>query len=187
VRIESLLVENYRSLEKVQVSGLGSYNVLIGKNNTGKSSLLNAVELMTRAVVGGSERAPSAGLITDDDVSRPFSVTVVGRPDREERQAFVSAIAAPSRVRSDIESVLLESPFAQQLEYSFSTEPRQTVSQAGQPGPFYLRQVRIMAADAAWATILAIGPNDRQFIQGRLIDLGSQRGNADRYERSPMH
>ncbi|HEX8435199.1 AAA family ATPase, partial [Archangium sp.] len=40
--ITSLEVENFRGIERLSVSGLGRINLIIGKNNAGKTALMEA-------------------------------------------------------------------------------------------------------------------------------------------------
>ena len=44
--IESLQIETYRGIKDLHVDNLGSVNVFVGDNNTGKTSVLEAIELM---------------------------------------------------------------------------------------------------------------------------------------------
>ena len=47
---ESLIVDNYRSFPHFELHGLGRVNLLVGKNNSGKTSLLEAIQVLaTRA------------------------------------------------------------------------------------------------------------------------------------------
>ncbi len=41
--ISGVLIENFRSIERLDLQGLGRVNLLVGKNNTGKTSVLEAV------------------------------------------------------------------------------------------------------------------------------------------------
>ncbi len=41
--LDSLNIKNYRNLRKLSISSLGKVNLIIGKNNTGKSTLLEAI------------------------------------------------------------------------------------------------------------------------------------------------
>ncbi len=41
--LDSLDIKNYRNLRKLSISSLGKVNLIIGKNNTGKSTLLEAI------------------------------------------------------------------------------------------------------------------------------------------------
>jgi energy-coupling factor transporter ATP-binding protein EcfA2 len=52
-RIESLSVRGFRSLRELSIEGLGRVNLFTGKNNSGKTSLLEAIRIL---VSGGSPR-----------------------------------------------------------------------------------------------------------------------------------
>jgi len=51
--LESLLIENYRVFKRLEIPRLGRVNLLVGRNNSGKSSVLEAVRLY--ASLGSSE------------------------------------------------------------------------------------------------------------------------------------
>jgi predicted ATPase len=150
VLLESIVIQNYRSLADVHLDGLGAYNVLIGKNNSGKSSVLNAIELTTRAVVG-PQPGQLADLITDHDDSRALAIKLVCRPDGDERDEFVSRLAAGRDADGQLRAAWLNSPLARQVAYSFASEP-------GQPLLLHLREVRMIAQDNNWATVQSM-PN----------------------------
>lgn len=44
--IESLQIETYRGIRKLQIENLGNVNVLVGDNNAGKTSVLEAIQLI---------------------------------------------------------------------------------------------------------------------------------------------
>ena len=44
--IESLQVEGFRAFQKFSMSGLGRINLIVGENNSGKTSVLEAVQLV---------------------------------------------------------------------------------------------------------------------------------------------
>jgi len=44
--ISSLIIDNFRCFQHFEMHGLGRVNLLVGKNNSGKTSLLEAVELL---------------------------------------------------------------------------------------------------------------------------------------------
>ena len=45
--ITSLTVEGFRALQQITVNGLGRVNLITGRNNTGKSSVLEALRILT--------------------------------------------------------------------------------------------------------------------------------------------
>lgn len=44
MRLESFAIKNYRSIAEVNVEPCGDFNVLIGRNNSGKSNILASIE-----------------------------------------------------------------------------------------------------------------------------------------------
>ncbi|GHV54469.1 ATP/GTP phosphatase [Bacteroidia bacterium] len=47
VHLESLSLENFRGFDRVEINGFSKINVLLGKNNCGKTSILEAIFLLT--------------------------------------------------------------------------------------------------------------------------------------------
>src|SRR5437764_9237391 len=45
-RIASLAIERFRSLGNLKIEGLGRVNLITGRNNTGKSSVLEALRIL---------------------------------------------------------------------------------------------------------------------------------------------
>lgn len=58
--IESLRIEGYRGFEQFEMSGLGRINLLVGRNNAGKTSVLEAIRLLATASSAESEFAAVA-------------------------------------------------------------------------------------------------------------------------------
>lgn len=46
--LDSLLIENFRLIRKLEISSLAQINLLVGKNSVGKSSILEAIELFAK-------------------------------------------------------------------------------------------------------------------------------------------
>lgn len=44
-------IENFRSIQKLQLEGLGGYNLFIGRNNVGKSNILNAIDFFQSSLL----------------------------------------------------------------------------------------------------------------------------------------
>lgn len=51
--ITGIRVENYRQLQSAKLEDLADLNIIIGPNNCGKTSLLLAIEVLSRIDVGG--------------------------------------------------------------------------------------------------------------------------------------
>jgi hypothetical protein len=75
--IRTLRLENYRGFEAYGLSGLGRVNLLVGKNNSGKTSILEAVHLLAAA---GDPRVLSR-------IARQRGEVVFVTEDRETRRA----------------------------------------------------------------------------------------------------
>jgi len=45
-KIETLTIERFRALERIELSGLGRVTLITGRNNTGKSSILEALQIL---------------------------------------------------------------------------------------------------------------------------------------------
>lgn len=56
--IENLTIEGYRGFERFEMEGLGRINLLVGRNNAGKTSVLEAIRLLATAV-GASGELPA--------------------------------------------------------------------------------------------------------------------------------
>jgi AAA15 family ATPase/GTPase len=56
MRIQSLEVRRFRSIEKTVLTNCGGSNVLIGKNNAGKSNILSTIEVRVLSRTGCTAR-----------------------------------------------------------------------------------------------------------------------------------
>ncbi|MBI5845185.1 MAG: AAA family ATPase [Deltaproteobacteria bacterium] len=45
-KIENLVIENFRAIKKMELNGLGRVNLITGRNNSGKSTVLEAIRLL---------------------------------------------------------------------------------------------------------------------------------------------
>jgi len=50
MKLTSLEIQNYRSLEHVKLENLSQFNVLFGRNNAGKSSISAVVSLLSKYI-----------------------------------------------------------------------------------------------------------------------------------------
>ncbi len=77
--ISSIRIEGYRGFERFEMSGLGRVNLLVGTNNSGKTSVLEAIHLLASA---GDPIALWQMLWRRGERLRPTIVTVGDRPVR---------------------------------------------------------------------------------------------------------
>ena len=81
MKLKSIYARGYRSLERVDLTSCGGLNVLIGKNNSGKSNILSSIMLVQGHLRHGTIAAPwptqwPRNEFTHRDVSRPIEVGV---------------------------------------------------------------------------------------------------------------
>ncbi|HEX6094789.1 MAG TPA: AAA family ATPase [Thermoanaerobaculia bacterium] len=69
--LESLRIENYRVFKRLEIPHLGRVNLLVGRNNSGKSSVLEAVRLYATR---GAMEAVQAILESHDEARLPSSL-----------------------------------------------------------------------------------------------------------------
>ncbi|WP_334758049.1 AAA family ATPase [Nostoc sp.] len=53
MKLETINVKRFRSIESTELANCGDFNVLIGKNNTGKSSILLAINAFFECIKNG--------------------------------------------------------------------------------------------------------------------------------------
>ena len=75
--LDSLIVKNFRSLSDFQVTKLGRVNLIVGKNNSGKSSILEAL----RIYAGNAQRPVMEAISTEHDEKHRIKEVDVGEPD----------------------------------------------------------------------------------------------------------
>ena len=75
MRLRHLLIKGFRGFTNFNVRGLGQVNLIIGRNNSGKTSLLEAVYLLE--AVGGD---PFVAICRDEDVPSRYLDLFNGRP-----------------------------------------------------------------------------------------------------------
>lgn len=81
MRIQSVEARRFRSIEKTVLTNCGGLNVLIGKNNAGKSNVLSTIDLMHRHLSGetiaGAWNTPRpADEFTDRNCETPLQIGI---------------------------------------------------------------------------------------------------------------
>ena len=105
--LNSLEIKNFRILEDFRVSKLGRVNLIVGKNNLGKSSVLEALriyagnahyELLKQIAAGHDEKYPMKKTEQiESDIQLPFEDFFVGRQfSKDETLAISIGELAPS-------------------------------------------------------------------------------------------
>lgn len=140
----SLEIKNYRSLEDVKLEGLEKFNVLIGRNNSGKSAVIGALAYLNEAIHGRQltwERALRWGI-----GERPLELYLTFKPLTNEREEFIDLLCALSPEVQSRRDRLLESSLLRQIEFSFQTV-------VANPQLLHLDKTKVLAEDGNWAIV----------------------------------
>ncbi len=54
MKLESVVIHNFRSIEDAKLMNCNGFNMLIGKNNSGKSNILSAINVFFTCVKDGN-------------------------------------------------------------------------------------------------------------------------------------
>jgi len=138
--LSSLEIKNYRSLEHVELDKLGRFNVLIGRNNSGKSAVFGALTLLNNVIRGVG--ADWEAVLTDKDKTRSLEMRLLFQTRLGEREEFINLLCGAGHSRHP--EALKKSPLLRQVEFLFRA-PR------GTPGLLHLRETRLLAEDNRWA------------------------------------
>lgn len=97
MRISTLEVQSYRSIEKMNVEGLGQFNVLIGQNSSGKSTVLAAIEAFFCSLRAGSVVSLEPMILRpidffDNDVARDLYIALTFQLSAAEREELVAKL-----------------------------------------------------------------------------------------------
>ncbi len=141
--LRSLTIKNYRSLEDVKLDKLGRFNVLIGRNNSGKSSVFGALQLVNGVVKNVT--ADSQRVLTDLDEARSLEIRLTFEPRLQDREEFLDLLYTTPDLRPRREEEK-NSPFMSQVEYLLKAP-------AGLPEYLQPYEIRVLADDNQWAVV----------------------------------
>lgn len=149
--LRTIEIQNYRSLENVELDNLSQFNVIIGRNNSGKSAIFGGLFRLGSAIRGDGVEWESA--LTAKDLKRSLAFRLVFEPRRPDREALVDilCVAAGDDSRKD---AMLKSPLLRRIECAFR-------SPAGNPSLLHVRTTRILAEDNKWALVQRMTGDER--------------------------
>ncbi len=111
-RIENLTVKGFRALKCFSVEGLGRVNLITGRNNSGKSSVLEALRLLassaSASVILGIIRYREESPIDLDDVRGRLE-------EAENRFLFSSLFSGFPQLQDEPQPIVIQSPGTQPL------------------------------------------------------------------------
>src|SRR5205814_3861959 len=91
--LHSLEIKNYRSLEDIKLDNLDHFNVLIGRNNSGKSTIFGGLSLLN-GVIQGAVPIDWATALTGQRTDRSLELHLVFEPRQEDREQFIGLLCA---------------------------------------------------------------------------------------------
>lgn len=175
--LDSLLIKNFRSLEHLEVRKLGRVNLIVGKNNSGKSTVLEALRiyagnahrpLLETIARGHDERYQVQDLESLDDESLlPFQDFFTGRRFPKDRNTAIAVGAL-----NDSSSILtIQYAFLEEVEESVEDDQEGAVSRVrrrllnteeameaqAELQPVFL----VQKGDKTWPLMLLAGPSQR--------------------------
>ncbi|MEW6563812.1 MAG: AAA family ATPase [Pseudomonadota bacterium] len=123
MKLRSIEIKNFRSLEQVKLAPLKNFNVLIGKNNSGKSSVFSALTFLHDVLQG---KADPTDVLTKLTGNKSLEIELCFLPTSTEREDLINRlINSPSRNQSL--SWLYDSQFYREFTFTF----RSAIGRAG--------------------------------------------------------
>ena len=130
--LRRLEIRNFRSLEHAQFGDLKDFNVLVGRNNSGKSAVFLALRHLAQIVRGQAVEARN--VLTANELTRRLEWHFRFDLHGAERTKFISLLCEGTE--SLLAQALLASHLVSWIEYKFGCPP-------GQPTLAHLREIRI--------------------------------------------
>ncbi len=95
--LNSLLIENFRSLERLEVPKLGKVNLIVGKNNSGKSSVLDALKIYASFVdevvlVNILDEHDEFFILEEDSAVSPYESLFYGRRFKDNHKIIIGEL-----------------------------------------------------------------------------------------------
>lgn len=123
--IRELKVSNFRALEQVVLPNLQDINILIGRNNSGKSSVFKALQLLSDVIRDKKSIAPTD--ITNQDEDRTLHISMVVELSEKERGKHLEILGETLLPKH--KERLFNSSYARLASFSFVSPPNFTVEQ----------------------------------------------------------
>lgn len=95
--LNSLIIENFRSLEKLEVSTLGRINLIVGRNNSGKSSVLDALKVYASSadesiIIDILNEHDEFYILEEKNSTSPFESLFYGRKFQNNKKIVIGEI-----------------------------------------------------------------------------------------------
>lgn len=180
MKLDTVIIKRFRSINEVHLSDCGNFNVFIGKNNSGKSSILAAIHAFFTCIRGGNvaNLNPPMGQPIDffeRDTSNSIEVTLIFQLTLAERDQLVRDIVTEvPQVRNAVDGI------APSLRLST------TVCIISDPASYsYVSNISIIEPGEPFnkntreRSIFSIGIETANELQSQLLSLRKQSEDAD--------
>ncbi len=167
--LSSVSIRNYRSIEDATLDNLDQFNVLIGRNNAGKSSVFGVLRLLQQ-VSRGNPNPPQApdwrAIAPFGDGTRTLQIALTFTLGVQDREELINHLLAAGYDGSRRQA-LLDSAFARELQLA--------LAESG--GGFIIERTDLRSEDGTWAIVQTRSTNGPNPHYGpghaRVILLGA--------------
>lgn len=142
--LEEISVQNCRSIERATLDKLGRINVLIGRNNAGKSAFFHALFVVAERLAG--RQFDWQRTVRNADPKLQLKVDLTFRLSDEDRETFFRRVPIQDGFTDELLASFLASTAIAQASFRFGTP-------TASPSALHLRETAILASDGKWATI----------------------------------
>ncbi len=183
MQVRSVDIENFRGVERARLEGCGELNVLIGKNNSGKSTLLDAINGFFGVMQAGGvvQLNPTLSAPTNfrrgaDD--RRIRISVQLRLTDEERTATVEDVVGEApQMRHALENV--EGPVDLLVVLHATDQPENYA---------HLERLSLVKPNGSGERLLLAVSREAGFeLQGKLREAGKASRTSAQLERFAAH
>ena len=163
--LSSVQIENYRSIRSVNLEGMSQVNVLVGRNNVGKSTILDALAYVARRVFGRSQTRQwndVDALLPGGNRSLKPAITLAFEPTVSERQQYFDLLCSLGYSEARRVAVL-NSPFLSKVVISLAAT-------GGNPEQYRLQEVQIVGEDGTLFALVSAGTDENQYRVAQHLD-----------------
>jgi len=169
--LSAVKVNNFKSLESTEITDIGSIDIIAGKNNSGKSSILEAINIATQSTISQNFQTQLASkYFSGEDIKRAVAISLIFDIKEETRQSWVGSLTENKQIMQKV----LETAFMKKVEFYFGL-----ISPQGQQNPsnqFGLMTIRCMGTDGLFGDIMT-RRSIEQFELARLKPNLEQNGD----------
>ena len=179
MKLQSVIIKRFRSIQSIELTNCAELNVLIGKNNSGKSNILSAIDAFYKCIEGGNAFAlnPPIGQEIDffkKETKLPIEITLTFWLSEAERNVL-------------IQDIVTEMPQVKNVVEGVKPLPFLLATIDIYPSPTRFGYVKKLALESDKTTakhhegerlILSIGPEAGRELREQFFQSSQQRSDA---------